>query len=283
MGTEFHDAIERSVTAAYQRSSPASLRIHTGQPLSLFDPASWVACSVEFFFGDCVPNLDRPAKISWRRLFDYLMNREELEYHLVSDTVKYKANVDSRWNKPEFAALFVDAVRKLEVLQSTKGFYDKHGASFAADLRVLAKATDKDFEAFQANLQQAVLQNTSITGLISAAKQQGAVAVQKTLHHMLMLTASAPMTEGNKQAIRHMGQAMNLRFGPFASFFTTNFADTYHVMTKVLAQGAQEPLGRSSLNLHQDAPPMPTSQDMHTIVVLRPMIQANFNRNSFIS
>ena len=219
MGTEFHDAVERSVTAAYQRKSPATLRIHTGQPLSLFDPASWVACCVEFFFGDCVPNLDRPAKISWRRLFDYLMNREELEYHLVSDTAKYKANVDSRWNKPEFAGLFVDAVRKLEVLQSTKGFYDKHGASFAADLRVLANATDKDFEAFQANLQQAVLQNTSIMGLIRAEKQQGAVAVQKTLHHMLMLTSSAPMTEGNKQAIRHMGQAMNLRFGAFASFF----------------------------------------------------------------
>ena len=81
MGTEFHDAIERSVTATYQRSSPAALRIQTGQPLSLFDPASWVACCVEFFYGDCVPNLDRPAKISWRRLFDYLMNREELEYH----------------------------------------------------------------------------------------------------------------------------------------------------------------------------------------------------------
>ena len=78
MGSEFHDAIEQSVTAAYQRSSPAALRIRTGQPLSLFDPASWVACCVEFFFGDCVPNLDRPAKISWRRLFDYLMSREEL-------------------------------------------------------------------------------------------------------------------------------------------------------------------------------------------------------------
>ena len=87
---------------------------------------------------------------------------------------------------------------------------------------MLAKATDKDFEAFQANLQQAVLQNTPITGLISAAKQQGAVAVQKTLHHMLMLTSSAPMTEGNKQAIQQMGQAMNMRFGPFAFFFFYN-------------------------------------------------------------
>ena len=46
-------------------------------------------------------------------------------------------------------------------------------------------------------------------------------------------------------------------------------------MTKVLAQGAQEPLGRCSLNLHQDAPAMPTSQELHKIVALRPMIQAN--------
>ena len=119
------------------------------------------------------------------------------------------------------------------------------------------------------------MQNTSITGLISAARQQGAVAVQKTLHHMLMHTASAPLTEGNKQTIRHMGQALNTRFGAFGAFFTTNFADTYHVLTKVLAQGAHEPLGDRPLNLFQDAPPMPTSQEMHRIVAAAPMVQAN--------
>ena len=79
MGDGFHDEIERHITAAHRKSYPATLRICVGAPLSIYDPASWVACGVAFSFGDCAPNLDRPAKISWRRLFDHLMNRDELE------------------------------------------------------------------------------------------------------------------------------------------------------------------------------------------------------------
>ena len=65
---------------------------------------------------------------------------------------------------------------------------------------------------------------------------------------------------------------MQLRF---STFFTTNFADTYHVLTEVLAQGAFEPLGPRPLNILQDSPPMPTSQTMHKILAARPMVQAN--------
>ena len=68
-----------------------------------------------------------------------------------------------------------------------------------------AKATDKDIEDFQLNIQKATMQNTSITGLISAAKAQGATSVQKTLQHLLMHTANAPMTESDKLVIRHVG------------------------------------------------------------------------------
>ena len=247
MGDRFQQEIEESVTAASRKSSPVTLRIHTGAPLSLFDPAAWVGCLVQFFYGDCAPNLERPAKISWRKLFKYLMNREELEYHLDTDIEtygeKYAANPDSRWNTPEFAALATDAVRKLAVLQSTKAFWQQHSHKFKEDMRVLAKATDKDFEDFQLNIQKAAMQSTSITGLIGAAKAQAATAVQKTLQHLLMHTANAPMTEGSKITICHMCQAMNERFGPFAAFFTANFADTYHVLTEILAQGAFELLG----------------------------------------
>ena len=139
----------------------------------------------------------------------------------------------------------------------------------------LAKTTAKYFEDFQSNMQKAALQNTSIIGLISQARAQGATAVQKTLQRVLMRTAHAPMTEGNKTITRHMGQAMSDRFGPFSAFFTTNFADTYHALTQVLAQGAFEPLGWRPLNILQDSPPMPTSQEMHKIVATRPMVQAN--------
>ena len=78
--------IEAQVAATQRTAAtPATLKLTTGAPLSFFDPGTWVACFVEFFYGDCAPNLDRPVKIGWRRLFRYLMNREELEYHLRSD------------------------------------------------------------------------------------------------------------------------------------------------------------------------------------------------------
>ena len=114
-----------------------------------------------------------------------------------------------------------------------------------------------------------------ITTLISQAKAQGNAAVQRTLQHVLMHTATTAFSEGAKTTFRHMGQAMNDRFGPFSTFFTTNFADTYHVLTQVLTQGAFEPLGRRPLNILQDSPPMPTPQEMHKIVAARPMVQAN--------
>ena len=237
MGEKFTEELESNITAAYRSSNPATLRVHTGAPLSLFDPAAWVACFTEFFYGDCAPNLKRPAKISWRYLFRYLMNREELEYHLDSDLEiygkRYKANPDSRWNTPEFAAIAADAVRKLQVLRSTKVFWAKSGESFSKDMKILAKTTDKHFEAFQLNLQKAAIQNVPITSLISAAHAEGCMEVHKTLQHVLMHTATVAFSEGAKTTFRHMGGAMNERFGPFTTFFTTNFADTYHVLTQV--------------------------------------------------
>lgn len=210
--------------------------------------------------------------------FKYLMDMEELEYHLDSDIEvhgkPYSANPDSRGNTAEFAAVAVDAVRKLTVLQGTKVFWEKTGHTLKQDRRVLAGTTDKDFQDFQLNLQKAALRNTSITELIGQARAQGATAVQKALQHVLMRTTNAPKTEGNKVVIRHMGQTMNERFGPFSSFFTTNFADTYHVLTQVLAHGASEPLDWRPLNISQDSPPMATSQTMHKIVSTRPMVQA---------
>ena len=186
---------------------------------------------------------------------------------------RYVANPDSRWNTPEFAAVAADTVRKLSVLQSTKAFWQKTGQSFSKDMRLIAKTTDKDFEAFQATMQKAAVRNVPITTLISEARAQGAVNVQTTLQHLLMHTTNTVFSEGQKVTFRQMGQAMNERYGPFSAFFTTNFPDTYHVLTQVLAQGAGDPLGQRPLNILQDCPPMPTSQEMHRNVAARPMIQ----------
>ena len=69
MGNDrFQQEIEENVTAAHKSNNPALLRIYAVAPLSFFDPATWVACLVQFFYGDCVPNLNRPAKIAGRHL-----------------------------------------------------------------------------------------------------------------------------------------------------------------------------------------------------------------------
>ena len=129
MGDSFHQEIEQNITAAFRQSSPATLRIHTGAPLSFYDPASWVACCTEFELGDCVPNLERRAKVSFRRLWDHLANREELEYSLPSDETPYKANPDSRWNKPELIALAADTCRKLEANRRSEEELNIRGSS----------------------------------------------------------------------------------------------------------------------------------------------------------
>ena len=49
MGEHFAEEVESNITAAHRASKPATIRVHTGAPLSLFDPAAWVACHTEFF------------------------------------------------------------------------------------------------------------------------------------------------------------------------------------------------------------------------------------------
>ena len=107
---------------------------------------------MDFFYGDCVPNLDRPVKISWRRLFRYLMNREELEYHLASDKDdplipggRYIGPAQSRWNMPEFAAVFVDTVRNLQhkglfhqARQDLRSIFTAHRESDGQRFRVVS-------------------------------------------------------------------------------------------------------------------------------------------------
>ncbi len=49
MGEQFAEEVESNITAAHRCSKPANLRVYTGAPLSLFDPAAWVACHTDFF------------------------------------------------------------------------------------------------------------------------------------------------------------------------------------------------------------------------------------------
>ena len=68
----------------------------SGAPLSMLSPEAWPKCFVDFFYGDALPNMkERGQKgnytvyVSLEDLFEWLQDREELEYHLPSDASPY--------------------------------------------------------------------------------------------------------------------------------------------------------------------------------------------------
>ena len=52
---------------------------------------------------------------------------------------------------------------------------------------------------------------------------------------LLMHTSNAPVTEGYKTTARHMGDTIDLNFRAFSGYFTTNFPDTSHQLTRMRA------------------------------------------------
>ena len=105
--------------------TPKTLYLKSGKPVNMLDPPAWSAAFTEFLYGDCVPNLSRPRPVAMRNLFHYLASREELEYSLDADKSDplipggcYKAPAQSRWNAPEFMAIFADVVRKIRILET---------------------------------------------------------------------------------------------------------------------------------------------------------------------
>ena len=137
-GKTLEQKLSEAATAMETKSNV--LLIKAGQPLDMFAASAWIASFVEFFYGDCAPNLQRPTDITWRELFRYLMRRQELEYHLPDDATNpdipggcYRAPRHSRWDTPEFAAIFGDTLRRIQILQTTKGLMQRKDATWKKD------------------------------------------------------------------------------------------------------------------------------------------------------
>ena len=73
--------------------------------------------------------VDRPKKIACKDIFGALPWREELEYHLDSDspTEPYVAPARSRFDDPEFVALFADILRRMTTNQSVSAALRREG------------------------------------------------------------------------------------------------------------------------------------------------------------
>ena len=89
------------------------LQEQAGAALSSFDAQGWPLCFTEFFYGDCAPNLERPAPLTFKLVFSYLRMREELKYSLEDDEEPYRAEAMCRWDKPKCARVFASAIRSL--------------------------------------------------------------------------------------------------------------------------------------------------------------------------
>ena len=68
----------------------------------MFDPPTWTKCFVHFWFGDALPNQDRPKKLTFEQIFLCLFDRSELQYDLDSDDEPYRAPSKSRFDEPDF-------------------------------------------------------------------------------------------------------------------------------------------------------------------------------------
>ena len=259
-------------------NSQQTLHIKSGKPVNMFDAASWPAAFVQFFYGDCAPNLERPRRVGVRELFHHLSMREELEYSLDSDKHDpllpeggYRAPAQSRWNTPEFMAVFADVVRKINILQRTNAMWSGNAEKWSADIKMICNAKVADFEKLAGILARSGKE--SMSEMMRAAAEHKLLPLYKALQYLTFQTANIPLTQGYKTSLRQLGFALNLYDGPLTVFLTTNFADMYSPITATLMNGAGEPLGKREVNLLQSVPCMPTLQAMRRALAKHPMIQ----------
>jgi hypothetical protein len=122
---------------------PMALAIPTQGPLDSFSAKTYPACYVEWWFGDGCPGLDRERPMLYEQVARRLLNIEEHEYSLATDTERYIASSQSRFNNPEIIAVFGDVVRRMRLLKGTKAAIGRKG--FTADLKAVASASAADF------------------------------------------------------------------------------------------------------------------------------------------
>ena len=73
MGNRYQQELENALASAKmedaQANTPQTLHVRSGKPINAFEPQAWPAAFVQFFYGDCAPNLDRPVRVSSKHVF----------------------------------------------------------------------------------------------------------------------------------------------------------------------------------------------------------------------
>ena len=106
------------------------------------------------------------------------------------------------------------------------------------------------------------------------------------MRQALISTKDIPLTDSYKRNLRHESHNFNVCEGPLVVFATFNFADTYSpVLFRLVRDGMSadgheqraEDLGHDIVcRLTDDAPNMPSLQQMHQMIAQSPQAQAKF-------
>ena len=264
LGPGAKERIEAASLAALavQSSSLEALAIPLNKPLSLYSPSTYPAAFVEWFYGDATPNLDRPRRMLIEELFAGLLDREELEYGVEGDERMYQASARNRFNAPEVIAVMNDVRRRLLQLQSVRLAFRGPNQRLSQDLQRILRTSPEDF--------------LKATDKVSSGKRPEQFVqdpevpeeLKAVLRTISFLTARIPGTAGYCTATRHLGNAMNIRWGPCNLFMTGNYADSRCPLMLTLAGQAPALLSDEIL--------MPSLQEMRRLFAKDGRAQAKF-------
>ena len=252
--------------------------------LSMFDPVTWTKCLSEFWYGDCLPNMSRKEqnpRLGFEELFEALLDREELEYQLDSDESPYHALSKSRFDTPEHVIIFGDTLRRLLLFRGTRMALKRRG--FQKDVKLIANSTPEQcvsaLKLSDGQSDNMRLRNANIEAL--ANNENIALELRTALRQVLISTKEVPLTDGYKRNLRHESHNLNITEGALVVFATFNFADTYSPLLFQLVrggpEGSAEHIGNDIVcHLTDDAPNMPSLQQMHQLIAQSPRAQAKF-------
>ena len=193
----------------------------------MFDPATWSKCFTHFWFGDALPNMDRPRKITFEQIFICLLDRSELEYRLDNDEEPYRAPPKSRFDDPEFVLVAGDTLRRLLLFRGVRVALKRKG--YQKDVSMVAKSTsDMCREAYESLLRPAG--GVAQTANYNAERLAGNEAVPQELRtasrQMLIVTKDVPFTDGSKRALRHERHALNVTYRSLEVFLPLTISQT---------------------------------------------------------
>ena len=214
--------------------------------------------------------------VSVEELFGWLQDREELEYHLPSDTVPYKARATSRFDTPEFTAIFGSVLRHALLQRGVGLVFRRQG--YEADLKAIAKAKPEDCIEALCNAKPDRSRGLDELAYASNVPEN----LRRALKQVLFVQVKVPFTDGYRRKLRHEGHNLNAVHGPLKLFVTANFADVYSpiLLSMLLCRSGGNPVAApveaTWADLTAQCPNMCTLQEMHRRVAASPRTQAKF-------